>query len=87
MNTLDGALGGAPISDANDVTYRTNKLQVFRVSNSTLNLPITMHGFILHMDIDSQSYAIQTYIPLDDTAHIHRRRKAAGVWGDWHTNS
>ena len=77
-------LGGGTLVDLNNVTYFIqNKLQVYRVSNSSTNNPESgRHGFLFHMDIDSSAYAIQVLFLLGGTK-LYMRSKQSGEWQGW----
>lgn len=45
-----------------------------------------IHGFIFHMNIDSDDYAIQLYFPMYSDARFHVRRKTNGTWQKWKIN-
>ena len=79
-------LSGGTLTDANDIPRTIyNTLQVYRVRNTSLNIPIVAHGFILHMDIDSAGYAIQLYVGLSSSSMsvVYCRSKFMGEWIDW----
>ena len=77
-------LGGGTLVDLNNVTYLIqDKLQVYRVSNSSTNNPESgRHGLLFHMDIDSSAYAIQVLFLLGGTK-LYMRSKQSGEWQGW----
>lgn len=86
LNELNNNLSGGTLTDANDIPRTIyNTLQVYRVRNTSLNIPIVAHGFILHMDIDSAGYAIQLYVGLSSSSMsvVYCRSKFMGEWIDW----
>ena len=81
-SSLENLLQAEGLSNANDVPYYgANTLRIFRVNTNTENIPTKRHGFILHMFIDSESFAIQVLFSLSDS-HLYTRSKNSGVWND-----
>ena len=74
------------LDDANAASVDpVNSLIVYRVRPESANIPVAAHGFILHMTIDSASYAIQMYVRLGGSAgmSLYTRAKQTGTWGEW----
>ena len=81
-SSLENLLQAEGLSNANDVPYYgANTLRIFRVNTNTENIPTKRHGFILHMFIDSEPFAIQVLFSLSDS-HLYTRSKNSGVWND-----
>ena len=75
----------ASVTDLNDVNVTAvNQVFVFRVvPGQTANMPTNTHGFVLHMYVDSNQYAIQVYFGLLNANSLYMRTKFASGWQDW----